>query len=64
MLPIVATMVMGAVSKQAAAGGLNNELLGGSAAQQSPLGGLLASCLDANKDGSVVDDVLGMIFKR
>ncbi len=64
MLPIVSTMVMGAVSKQASVGGLNGQLLGGGAAQQSPLGGLLTSFLDANKDGSVVDDVLGMIFKR
>ncbi len=64
MLPIVATMVMGAVSKRASAGGLGSQLLSGGTAQQSPLGGLLTSFLDANKDGSVVDDVLGMIFKR
>lgn len=64
MLPIVATMVMGAMSKQAAGGGLANLQLGQSAGAQSPLGGLLNAFLDQNKDGSVVDDVLGMLFKR
>jgi hypothetical protein len=63
MLPVVATMVMGAMNKQAAGGGLSNMQPGASAAQ-SPLGGLLSSFLDANKDGSVVDDVLGMLLKR
>jgi hypothetical protein len=65
MLPIVASMVMGAMSKQAVGGGLGNQLGGGAAAgAQSPLGGLLNSFLDQNKDGSIVDDVLGMLFKR
>ncbi len=64
MLPIVATMIMGAMSKQAAGGGLGNLQVGQGTGAQSPLGGLLSSFLDQNKDGSVVDDVLGMIFKR
>lgn len=55
MLPVVATMVMG---------GLGKKLLGGdnnSSNQQS--GGLLTSLLDRDKDGSMIDDVLGMAFK-
>ncbi|MEZ5536300.1 MAG: DUF937 domain-containing protein [Thiolinea sp.] len=55
-LPIVATMVMGSLGKQ---------IFGGSssapAATQS--GGLLTSLLDSDRDGSVIDDVLGMAFK-
>lgn len=49
MLPVVATMVMGAISKQ-------------SAAQQEEGGlmGTLSSLLDSNRDGNVADDVLGM----
>lgn len=64
MLPVVATMVMGALSKQASAGGdLDTQRFSGNA-QSSPLGSLLTSFLDANRDGSVVDDVLGMLFRR
>ncbi|MBI2802870.1 MAG: hypothetical protein HYX63_21790 [Gammaproteobacteria bacterium] len=32
--------------------------------QSTPIGGLLNSFLDSNKNGSIVDDVLGMLFKR
>lgn len=57
MLPVVATMVMGTLGKQI--------LGGGSAparqAQASP--GILGSLLDSDRDGSVIDDVLGMAFK-
>lgn len=49
MLPILATMVMGALSKQHAA----QEEEGG-------VMGALSSLLDSNRDGSVADDVLGM----
>lgn len=61
MLPVIATMVMGSVSKQAGA----ENLLGGLAAGGSPTGsaGLLSRFLDADKDGSVLDDVLGMARK-
>ena len=65
MLPVVASVVMGAMKQRAGGvGGLSNVQpgLGGSA--QSSLGGLLTSFLDSNKDGSVVDDVLGMFLKR
>jgi hypothetical protein len=46
---VVATMVMGALSKQ-------------NAAQQEEGGlmGTLSSLLDSNRDGNVADDVLGM----
>jgi len=57
MLPMVAAMVMGAVSKQTG---------GGAAAPtggDSALGGMLTSFLDADKDGSVMDDVLDMAKK-
>jgi len=66
MLPIVATLVMGAMSKQAANSarpGFERDAPAGDV-QQSPLGGLLNAFLDTNKDGSIVDDVLGMFFKR
>lgn len=47
MLPVVAAMTMGALSKQhsSAAGG--------------PMG-MLGQFFDSNQDGSVIDDVLGM----
>ena len=57
MLPVVATMVMGTLGKKILGGG-------GSAApsrQESP--GLLSSLLDSDRDGSIIDDVLGMAFK-
>ena len=56
MLPLIATMVMGSVSKQAGA----QNLSGGSASGSA---GLLNQFLDADKDGSVLDDVLGMAGK-
>ena len=51
MLPIVATMVMGGLAKQNAG-----------QAQASTGGGLLGM-LDQNNDGSVADDVMGMLGK-
>ena len=53
MLPIVASLVMGALSKR---------LVGGSAAgvSRSKSGGLLSMLLDSDRDGSIWDDVLGM----
>lgn len=49
MLPIVATMVMGSLSKQRSGG------------SQSESGGFLSSMLDRNGDGSVADDITGML---
>lgn len=58
MLPLVATLVMGAMSRQAAPGG------GPSPASGTGAGGLLemlGGALDRNRDGSALDDVLGTI---
>lgn len=49
MLPMIATMAMGAMSKQSTAGSTS----GG-------LGGLM-SMLDMDKDGSPVDDIMKMV---
>ena len=65
MLPVVATMVMGGLSKQSSSsgGGALAGLLGGSQ-QQSGGQSLLTSFLDSDGDGSVADDLLGMFLKR
>jgi hypothetical protein len=60
MLPVVATMVMGSLSKQAPALGLHNVLGGG---ETSGVLGMLSSFLDANQDGSVAHDVMGFVGK-
>jgi len=55
MLPMIATMAMGALSKKAGgAQGLEQAVQGGN------LGGLM-SLLDQDNDGSIVDDALGML---
>jgi hypothetical protein len=61
MLPIVATMVMGSMSRQANQAGL----AAASPGSAPPAGamGALASLLDGNKDGSVADDLLGLAKK-
>jgi len=53
MLPVVASMVMGALGKKM--------LGGGSSRKQST--GFLTKIFDRDKDGSMIDDVLGMAFK-
>ncbi len=53
MLPVVASMVMGALGKKM--------LGGGSSRKQST--GFLTKIFDRDHDGSMVDDVLGMAFK-
>ncbi|MFK7889729.1 MAG: DUF937 domain-containing protein [Granulosicoccus sp.] len=55
MLPVVASLVMGALSKQVIGGGGSRSRAG-----QAGSGGLIASLLDGDKDGSIWDDVLGM----
>ena len=51
MLPVVATLVMGGLSKQTA-----------SVPASAPgAGGLISSLLDQNRDGSMADDVVGML---
>ncbi|MBI1353128.1 MAG: DUF937 domain-containing protein [Acidobacteria bacterium] len=61
MLPIVATMAMGALSKNTAQQGIQSR----AAAQQpaNDLLGMLTPMLDADGDGSVADDLLGMAAK-
>lgn len=71
LLPMVATMTMGGMSKQAQSsnsglGGLLGGLLSGGVAQQrqsSGIDGILGKMLDADNDGSMLDDVLGMAKK-
>ncbi|MEM9741412.1 MAG: DUF937 domain-containing protein [Pseudomonadota bacterium] len=59
MLPMVAGMVMGSLRKQQRSEpNFADALNGGSSTGAA--GGLLASFLDADKDGSVVDDLLGL----
>jgi hypothetical protein len=58
MLPVVAAMMMGAMSKrvgQLAAVGADTAAMGGG------LLGMLTPALDSNRDGSVVDDVAGLV---
>ncbi len=59
MLPMVGALVMGAMSKRNTQVGLGRD----SAAPASGGGDLLAAFLDADKDGSILDDVLGMAGK-
>ena len=56
MLPVIATMAMGALSKNASAQGL----LGGSSDGGSALSGLMGM-LDMDKDGSPIDDIMRMV---
>lgn len=78
MLPVVAAMMMGAMAKRAAGhaavpgglpGGLGHMLPGGLGANAGGVGAggglldMLAPMLDRNRDGSVVDDVAGMLGK-
>ena len=60
MLPMVASLAMGAMSKNAASSGM---LGASSAGQDSGVAGMLASFLDADKDGSIVDDLASMAGK-
>jgi hypothetical protein len=53
MLPLVATLVMGGLSKQARSAPSTGATGGGP-------GGSLSSLLDQNRDGSIADDVMGM----
>jgi hypothetical protein len=58
MLPLAATLVMGAMSRQAAGGG-GASLTGGAGA--GSLLEMLGGALDRNRDGSALDDIAGMI---
>jgi hypothetical protein len=54
MLPLVATMVMGGLSKQTSSAAH-------AGASSAPSGDLLSSLLDRNRDGSMADDVMGIL---
>jgi hypothetical protein len=62
MLPVVATMLMGGLS-QKAGGSQAMASMGSSPGQGGDLMSSLTSMLDADKDGSAVDDILGMAQK-
>ena len=57
MLPLVATLVMGAMSRQSAAGGATPLSPGSGGGLLEMLGG----ALDSNRDGSPLDDITGML---
>jgi hypothetical protein len=65
MLPVVAALVMGAMARQQAAGA--SAPAGTISPARDPSGGglldMLTPMLDTNRDGSMVDDVIGMIGK-
>jgi hypothetical protein len=66
MLPVLATIVMGALAKQQLGGASAQAGLRPGAGGPARGGGLLdvlAPMLDSNRDGSMVDDVIGMIGK-
>jgi hypothetical protein len=68
MLPVVAAMVMGAMAKQASGRGAAAGLPGGLGANLGGASGgglldMLAPMLDKDRDGSVADDVAGMLGK-
>lgn len=61
MLPMVAAMAMGSLSKNSSASGLANQLSGGM--PSGDLSAMLTGFLDADKDGSIADDLMGMAKK-
>lgn len=66
MLPVVAAMVMGAMAKKQFGGAPAQGGLGAAPGQGGGGGGILdmlAPMLDSNRNGSAVDDVIGMIGK-
>lgn len=59
MLPMIAAMTMGSLSKQQSRGGMLSDLAGAGSQGR----GMLDSFLDRDNDGSIVDDLLGMAKK-
>ena len=59
MLPMVATMVMGTLSKQTNSGASPAPAVADQGGQES----LLSSLLDSDNDGSILDDVMGLAKK-
>lgn len=58
LLPLAATMMMGAFAKQSANG---SALRAGTGASGDGIAAMLTPLLDQNRDGSIVDDVTSMI---
>jgi hypothetical protein len=60
MLPLVAAMMMGTMAKRM---GQSPSYAGapGSSAAGADLMGMLSPMLDSNRDGSMVDDVMGIV---
>ena len=58
MLPLAATLMMGAFSKQSGNASSTTAALGGSG---GGIGAMLTPFLDRNRDGSIIDDVASMI---
>jgi hypothetical protein len=56
MLPLAATLMMGFLSKQRSSGALRPPAASATAASASPL----AAMLDANRDGSIADDLMNL----
>jgi hypothetical protein len=63
MLPVVAAMAMGAMSKQTAGAGSRIPSPGAASGAGGNILGMLSPLLDKNRDGSVADDILGSVSK-
>jgi hypothetical protein len=61
MLPLVATLAMGALARQSSAAHAGAVQAG--QPEQAGVLGMLTPLLDANKDGSMTDDVMAMLGK-
>lgn len=62
MLPMIASMMMGSLSKQTSGNGALSGLSSAGSASNDTLD-MLGGLLDADKDGSVVDDLIGIAGK-
>ena len=57
MLPVVASLLMGAISKKVIGGNPRSQV------NRANSGGLISMLLDSDKDGSIWDDVIGIAAK-
>ena len=57
MLPVVASLLMGAISKKVIGGNSPTQV------NRANSGGLISMLLDSDKDGSIWDDVIGIAAK-
>ena len=69
MLPVLASAVMGSLGQQSRTNasplqGLLAQVTGGSSGESGDLAGILGNFLDADNDGSYLDDILGMLSKK